>query len=65
MCDRKGQWCHKYPTQKFIDEYDPTSKPSPLFGSSGGGKKQANPEAVKGNTKTKKKGGKKKGKDEL
>lgn len=29
MCDKKGQACHKYPTQKFIDEFDTKSVKSP------------------------------------
>lgn len=62
VCDRKGQMCEKYPTQKFIDEFDPTEKPKPLFGS-GSSKKakkveKKKPGAVKGEPK-------KEGKDEL
>lgn len=62
VCDRKGQMCAKYPTQKFIDEYDPSEKPRPLF--SGGGANQAK-KVGKKKQGALKGGAKKEGKDEL
>ena len=40
VCHKKGQMCKKYPTQKYIDEYEAPERPSGLFAPAGGQQQQ-------------------------